>query len=88
MTFPLLEPLVLIAMMRPLLLSALASVVFALPVRADDILYQYEGDGFYVDEAPISTVGRSSFLTLAFGIFGCSNTIKVRESPRCNISSI
>ncbi|MEJ2014666.1 MAG: cytochrome c [Limibacillus sp.] len=35
MTFPLLEPLVLIAMMRPLLLSALASVVFALPVRAE-----------------------------------------------------
>jgi hypothetical protein len=32
-------------------------------------LYHYEGDGLYVDEAPISTVGRSSFLTLAFGIF-------------------
>jgi len=32
-------------------------------------LYHYEGDGLYVDDAPISTVGRSSFLTLAFGIF-------------------
>jgi hypothetical protein len=32
-------------------------------------LYHYEGDGLYVDDAPINTVGRSSFLTLAFGIF-------------------
>jgi hypothetical protein len=32
-------------------------------------LYRQEQDGLYVDEAPISTVGRSSFLTLAFGIF-------------------
>jgi hypothetical protein len=32
-------------------------------------LYRQEEDGLYVDEAPISTVGRSSLLTLAFGIF-------------------
>jgi hypothetical protein len=32
-------------------------------------LYHGEGNGLYVDEAPISTVGRSSLLTLAFGIF-------------------
>jgi enediyne biosynthesis protein E4 len=32
-------------------------------------LYHNEGNGLYVDEAPISTVGRSSLLTLAFGIF-------------------
>jgi hypothetical protein len=32
-------------------------------------LYHSEGNGLYVDEAPISTVGRSSLLTLAFGIF-------------------
>jgi hypothetical protein len=32
-------------------------------------LYHHEEDGLYVDDAPINTVGRSSFLTLAFGIF-------------------
>jgi hypothetical protein len=32
-------------------------------------LYNNEGDGLYVDDAPINTVGRASFLTLAFGIF-------------------
>ncbi len=32
-------------------------------------LYHHEADGLYVDDAPINTVGRSSFLTLAFGIF-------------------
>lgn len=32
-------------------------------------LYHSEGNGLYVDEAPASTVGRASMLTLAFGIF-------------------
>jgi hypothetical protein len=32
-------------------------------------LYHNEGNGLYVDEAPTSTVGRASMLTLAFGIF-------------------
>jgi len=32
-------------------------------------LYHHEADGLYVDDAPINTVGRASFLTLAFGIF-------------------
>jgi hypothetical protein len=32
-------------------------------------LYHNEGSGLYVDEAPASTVGRTSMLTLAFGIF-------------------
>jgi hypothetical protein len=32
-------------------------------------LYHNEGNGLYVDEAPTSTVGRASLLTLAFGIF-------------------
>jgi hypothetical protein len=32
-------------------------------------LYHNEGNGLYVDEAPASTVGRVSMLTLAFGIF-------------------
>jgi len=32
-------------------------------------LYHNEGNGLYVDEAPVSTVGRSSLLTLAFSIF-------------------
>jgi hypothetical protein len=32
-------------------------------------LYHNEGNGLYVDEAPSSTVGRASMLTLAFGIF-------------------
>jgi len=32
-------------------------------------LYHNEGNGLYVDEAPVSSVGRSSLLTLAFGIF-------------------
>ena len=32
-------------------------------------LYHNEGNGLYVDEAPSSTVGRASLLTLAFGIF-------------------
>ncbi len=32
-------------------------------------LYHNEGNGLYVDEAPASTVGRASMLTLAFGIF-------------------
>ncbi len=31
-------------------------------------LYHNEGNGLYVDEAPASTVGRASMLTLAFGI--------------------
>ncbi len=32
-------------------------------------LYHNEGNGLYVDEAPASSVGRASMLTLAFGIF-------------------
>jgi hypothetical protein len=32
-------------------------------------LYYNEGKGLFVDEAPRSTVGRSSLLTLAFGVF-------------------
>jgi len=32
-------------------------------------LYHNEGNGLYVDEAPVSSVGRSSLLTLAFAIF-------------------
>jgi hypothetical protein len=32
-------------------------------------LYHNEGNGLYVDEAPTSTIGRASLLTLAFGIF-------------------
>ena len=32
-------------------------------------LYHNEGVGLFVDEAPMSTVGRSSLLTLAFGAF-------------------
>ncbi len=32
-------------------------------------LYNNEGGGLYVDEAPASSVGRASMLTLAFGIF-------------------
>ncbi len=32
-------------------------------------LYHNEGNGLYVDEAPASTIGRASMLTLAFGIF-------------------
>src|SRR5579884_3626776 len=32
-------------------------------------LYHNEGTGLFVDEAPMSTVGRSSLLTLAFGVF-------------------
>ncbi len=32
-------------------------------------LYHNEGNGLYVDEAPASTIGRVSMLTLAFGIF-------------------
>jgi hypothetical protein len=32
-------------------------------------LYHNEGNGLFVDEAPRSTVGRSSLLTLAFGTF-------------------
>lgn len=32
-------------------------------------LYHNEGNGLFVDEAPASTVGRASMLTLAFGIF-------------------
>jgi hypothetical protein len=32
-------------------------------------LYHNEGNGLFVDEAPSSAVGRSSLLTLAFGIF-------------------
>ncbi len=32
-------------------------------------LYRNEGNGLFVDEAPRSTVGRSSLLTLAFGAF-------------------
>jgi hypothetical protein len=32
-------------------------------------LYHNEGNGLYVDEAPSSSVGRASMLTLAFGIF-------------------
>jgi hypothetical protein len=32
-------------------------------------LYHNEGNGLFVDEAPSSTVGRSSLLTLAFGVF-------------------
>jgi len=32
-------------------------------------LYHNEGNGLYVDEAPTSSVGRSSLLTLAFGVF-------------------
>jgi hypothetical protein len=32
-------------------------------------LYRNEGNGLFVDEAPRSTVGRSSLLTLAFGTF-------------------
>lgn len=32
-------------------------------------LYRNEGNGLYVDDAPSSTVGRASLLTLAFGVF-------------------
>jgi enediyne biosynthesis protein E4 len=32
-------------------------------------LYHNEGNGLFVDEAPTSTVGRASLLTLAFGVF-------------------
>jgi hypothetical protein len=32
-------------------------------------LYRNEGTGLFVDEAPRSTVGRASLLTLAFGVF-------------------
>ena len=32
-------------------------------------LYHNEGTGLFVDEAPLSTVGRASLLTLAFGVF-------------------
>ena len=32
-------------------------------------LYHNEGNGLFVDEAPLSTVGRSSLLSLAFGVF-------------------
>jgi hypothetical protein len=32
-------------------------------------LYHNEGNGLFVDEAPSSTVGRASLLTLAFGVF-------------------
>jgi hypothetical protein len=32
-------------------------------------LYHNEGNGLFVDEAPRSTVGRSSLLSLAFGVF-------------------
>ncbi len=32
-------------------------------------LYHNEGNGLFVDEAPRSTVGRASLLTLAFGVF-------------------
>ena len=31
-------------------------------------LYHNEGKGFFVDEAPSSTVGRSSLLSLTFGV--------------------
>ena len=32
-------------------------------------LYHNEGNGLFVDEAPSSTVGRSSLLSLTFGVF-------------------
>jgi enediyne biosynthesis protein E4 len=32
-------------------------------------LYHNEGDGLFVDEAPMSSVGRSSLLSLTFGVF-------------------
>jgi enediyne biosynthesis protein E4 len=32
-------------------------------------LYRNEGNGLFVDEAPTSTVGRASLLSLAFGVF-------------------
>ena len=32
-------------------------------------LYHNEGNGLFVDEAPSSTVGRASLLTLTFGVF-------------------
>jgi enediyne biosynthesis protein E4 len=32
-------------------------------------LYHNEGKGFFVDEAPTSTVGRASLLSLSFGVF-------------------
>src|SRR5262249_10642581 len=32
-------------------------------------LYHNEGTGLFVDEAPSSTVGRASLLSLAFGVF-------------------
>ncbi len=32
-------------------------------------LYHNEGNGFFVDEAPTSTVGRASLLSLTFGVF-------------------
>jgi hypothetical protein len=32
-------------------------------------LYHNEGNGLFVDEAPLSTVGRESLLSLAFGVF-------------------
>ena len=32
-------------------------------------LYHNEGNGLFVDEAPSSTVGRASLLSLAFGVF-------------------
>ena len=32
-------------------------------------LYHNEGNGLFVDEAPISPIGRESLLSLAFGVF-------------------
>src|SRR5919107_1996097 len=32
-------------------------------------LYHNEGNGLFVDEAPRSTIGRASLLSLAFGVF-------------------
>ena len=32
-------------------------------------LYHNEGSGLFVDEAPSSTVGRASLLSLTFGVF-------------------
>jgi hypothetical protein len=49
--------------------SGRASLLFANFSNEMIGLYHNEGNGLYVDEAPASTVGRVSMLTLAFGIF-------------------
>jgi len=49
--------------------SGRASLLFANFSNEMIGLYHSEGNGLYVDEAPTSSVGRASMLTLSFGIF-------------------